>query len=230
MNVAMEQPKPSPKSGGLWVRLASAGVLIPPVVAAIYFGSPYFEVLVAVGAGILAWEWFGLCGRKALWLLFGAFYIGIPCYALIHLRADLEYGFVTVLWVFLLVWAADSGAYVAGRLIGGPKLAPRISPNKTWAGLGGGVTAAGVVGYIIALVLGHQNMIPLIVLSAFLGLLSQGGDLIESWVKRKFDKKDAGSLIPGHGGLFDRVDGLLIASVGAAVIGLLIDGSALTWE
>lgn len=225
----MEQPKPSPKSGGLWIRILSACVLIPPVLAAIYFGSPYFELLIGVGAFILAREWLSLCDRKALWVLFGAFYIGIPCYSLIHLRVNMDLGFETVLWVFLLVWAADSGAYVAGRLIGGPKLAPRISPNKTWAGLAGGVTAAGLVGFFNALVLAHENVIPLVLMSAFLGLLSQGGDLVESWVKRRFNKKDAGSLIPGHGGLLDRVDGLLVASVGAVVIGLLMDGSALTW-
>ena len=111
----------------------------------------------------------------------------------------------------------------------GPNWPPRISPKKTWSGLSGGVFAAGMVGFIYTLVLGLQNVIPLIVLSALLGLLSQGGDLFESWIKRRFDKKDSGSLIPGHGGLFDRVDGLLAAAVGAAFISFIIKGSPLTW-
>ena len=185
--------------------------------------------MIAVCAGILAWEWLGLCKRNVFWLLFGTLYIIVPCLALIHLRSNPDLGFETVLWVFVLVWSADTGAYAAGRLIGGPKLAPRISPNKTWSGLMGGICAAGVVGFFNALVLDHQSMIPLVLISALLGLISQGGDLLESWIKRKFDKKDAGSLIPGHGGLFDRVDGLLAASVGAAFIGLIIGESALTW-
>ena len=87
----------------------------------------------------------------------------MPCYSLIHLRLDLDLGFETVLWVFTLVWSADSGAYVAGRMIGGPKLASRISPNKTWSGLCGGIFAAGIVGFIYNLVLMHENVIPLIV-------------------------------------------------------------------
>lgn len=225
----MAQPSTAKKSSELFLRIVSACVLIPPVVAAIYLGSPYFEIMIASCACLLLREWFALCDGKILWVLFGIIYIGVPCYSLIHLRLDLNFGFETVLWVFTLVWSADSGAYATGRMFGGPKLAPRISPNKTWSGLCGGVFAAGIVGSMYTLVLGHQNMIPLIILSAFLGLLSQGGDLFESWIKRRFDKKDSGSLIPGHGGLFDRVDGLLAAAVGAAFISIIIKGSPLTW-
>ena len=225
----MVQPSTVKKSNELFLRIVSACVLIPPVVAAIYFGSPYFEIMIAICACLLVREWFALCDGKILWVLFGIIYIGVPCYSLIYLRLDLNFGFETVLWVFTLVWSADSGAYATGRMFGGPKLAPRISPNKTWSGLCGGVFAAGIVGFIYTLVLGHQNMIPLTILSAFLGLLSQGGDLLESWIKRRFDKKDSGSLIPGHGGLFDRVDGLLAAAVGAAFISIIIKGSPLIW-
>ena len=225
----MVQPSTVKKSNELFLRIVSACVLIPPVVATIYIGSPYFEIMIASCACLLVREWFALCDGKILWVLFGIIYIGVPCYSLIHLRLDLNFGFETVLWVFTLVWSADSGAYATGRMFGGPKLAPRISPNKTWSGLCGGVFAAGIVGSMYTLVLGHQNMIPLTVLSAFLGLLSQGGDLLESWIKRRFDKKDSGSLIPGHGGLFDRVDGLLAAAVGAAFISIIIKGSPLIW-
>ena len=225
----MVQPSTVKKSNELFLRIVSACVLIPPVVAAIYLGSPYFEIMIASCACLLVREWFALCDGKILWVLFGIIYIGVPCYSLIYLRLDLNFGFETVLWVFTLVWSADSGAYATGRMFGGPKLAPRISPNKTWSGLCGGVFAAGIVGSMYTLVLGHQNMIPLTILSAFLGLLSQGGDLFESWIKRRFDKKDSGSLIPGHGGLFDRVDGLLAAAVGAAFISIIIKGSPLRW-
>ena len=124
----MAQPSTAKKSNELFLRIVSACVLIPPVVAAIYYGSPYFEVMIAICACLLVREWYGLCEGKTPWLLFGILYIGVPCYSLIHLRLDLDLGFETVLWVFTLVWSADSGAYAAGRLIGGPKLAPPHKP------------------------------------------------------------------------------------------------------
>jgi len=204
--------------------------MIPPALAAVYFGSPWFDVLVIVGAMVLAWEWFGLCGRRAVWLMFGAGYIVASVWALIHLRNDPDLGAVTVFWLFAMVWAVDTGAYAAGRVIGGPKLTPRISPNKTWAGLGGGVLFAAVVGAVTALVLERQSVIPLALVSGALGIVSQGGDLLESWVKRRFDKKDSGTIIPGHGGLFDRVDGLLAAALVAALISEASGkGSLLAW-
>ncbi len=223
------QPKAPEPNSGLGLRLISACVLIPPVLAAIYFGSPYFDLLLGCAALIMIWEWGNLCDRKPTWLLAGFVYIGLSTYALFDMRTASEFGFESVVWLFVLVWAADSGAYAAGRTIGGPKLAPRISPNKTISGLAGGVFAAGCVGYAGSLALDHDNVIPLVLISAFLGVLSQGGDLLESWVKRKFGKKDAGKIIPGHGGVLDRVDGLLAASIGAAALGFMSEGSLLTW-
>lgn len=225
----MGQADVSDSNSGLVARVLSACVLIPPVVAAIYYGSPYFEALIGIAVLIMAWEWWGLCGKKPIWLIFGVFYIGAPSYALLHIRAYPDMAVETVLWTFVMVWAADTGAYAAGRLIGGPKLAPSISPKKTWAGLCGGMVAAGLVGLVTGLVLDHQSVIPLVLLSMALGVFSQGGDLLESWVKRKFNKKDSGSLIPGHGGVLDRVDGLLAAALGVALVGLVLEGSALTW-
>jgi phosphatidate cytidylyltransferase len=217
------------KHNELFLRIISSCVLIPPVIAAIYYGSPYFELMITLSACLLAWEWFHICNGKPYWIIIGIIYIVVPCYALTHLRTDLDLGFQTVLWLFVLVWSADTGAFAAGRLIGGPKIAPRISPNKTWSGLSGGIFAAGIAGFISALVLGHQNVIPLTVFSALLGMLSQGGDLFESWIKRRFNKKDSGALIPGHGGLLDRVDGLLTAAVGAAALSFVIKESPLAW-
>jgi phosphatidate cytidylyltransferase len=218
------------RKSGLFLRVASAVVLIPPVIGAIYLGSPYFDILIVVGALVLCWEWFMLCRPQVGWLLAGIPYIIVPSYALLFIRHDPDMGLETIMWVFLIVWATDTFAYAAGRTFGGPKLAPRISPNKTWSGLIGGATGAGIVGVITALVLDHDSVIPLALISAALGALSQGGDLVESWIKRKFGKKDAGSLIPGHGGLFDRVDGLLVAALIVALADVLSSrGSILTW-
>jgi phosphatidate cytidylyltransferase len=119
----------------------------------------------------------------------------------------------------LLVWATDSAAYFSGRLIGGPKLAPKISPNKTWAGLAGGMVAAGLVGWSFGQ-RDPKSAILLALLSAMLAAIAQAGDLAESGLKRYFGVKDSSGLIPGHGGVFDRLDGLLF--VAPAVIGLLL--------
>ena len=125
--------------------------------------------------------------------------------------------------------AADTGAYAFGRLIGGPKLAPFISPNKTWAGLAGGIGMAAIIGVGSALLLNHKAILMLAGLSALLGAVSQAGDLVESWVKRHFGVKDTGNIIPGHGGLLDRVDGLLVAALGVAIIGVTGLGGILIW-
>ena len=113
-----------------------------------------------------------------------------------------------VFWLLAVVWATDIGAYFAGRGIGGAKLAPAISPNKTWAGLIGGALAAALVGIIAARLLG-SGAIPLAVGGMALAVVAQGGDLLESWCKRRFGVKDSSHVIPGHGGILDRVDGLL---------------------
>ncbi len=268
-------------------RVLSALVLVPPVLGAVFYGPPFFDVLVAVGAVILAWEWSRLCGGPApgamgmvlggallaavaaaaldrpdvslavlvlgfatvfcaallargggaqddtgapdrsLWLAAGVLYIGVPCVALEWLRADTGLGRDTVLWLFAVVWAADSASYGFGRLIGGPKLAPTVSPGKTWAGLLGGIACAGAAGAATAAVLGKNGIAPPAALGAVLGAVAQAGDLAESWIKRRFGVKDASHIIPGHGGLLDRVDGLMAAAVVTALIGLLGHGSVL---
>lgn len=230
MNDDTVQQADNDRNSGLLLRVLSAAVLIPPVIGAIYLGSPYFDVLIIVGTLILGWEWYGMCQSRWGWVLAGIPFFGIPAYALIFNRNDPDVGLETTLWVFFLVWAADTFAYVSGRTFGGPKLAPSISPNKTWSGLMGGMAGAGAVGAIMALALNHNSMIPLALISIMVGGLSQGGDLVESWIKRKFGKKDAGSLIPGHGGLFDRVDGLLAAALVVAIAGITTStGSLLKW-
>jgi phosphatidate cytidylyltransferase len=143
-----------------------------------------------------------------LFLLIGTAYIGIGCLAFLWLRTVPADARDLVFWVLAVVWATDIGAYFAGRGIGGPKLAPRISPNKTWAGLIGGALAAGLVGVVAAGLIGRDTLL-LVAGGMVLAVIAQGGDLLESWCKRRFGVKDSSHIIPGHGGILDRVDGLL---------------------
>jgi len=155
----------------------------------------------------------------AKWRYFGIFYVGFPALALILLRADAHYGFAAILWIFLVVWSADTLAYFAGRIIGGPKLAPVISPKKTWAGLGGAVAGSTLVSIIFAWVTDLNGIWTLAILAGCLAVVEQAGDLFESTLKRFHGVKDSGRLIPGHGGVIDRVDGLIAVAVAAALIG-----------
>ena len=201
------------QSTDLGVRLVSACVLFPPVLAAAFFGSPYFETLIFIASAILLFELYGTSNGKIGWTIGGAIYIALAAHGLLALRSAAGQGTITIYWLFTLVWSADTFGYFIGRRLGGPKLAPKLSPKKTWIGFWGAVLGASVVGTFVAIYLGKTNVWPLVTFSATLGVVSQIGDLIESGFKRHFHKKDMGSLIPGHGGLFDRVDGLLAASI-----------------
>jgi phosphatidate cytidylyltransferase len=179
----------------------------------------------------LAVVWFGMLGAalfsRSGWLAMGALYIGVPVIALTWLREAA--GLTTLLWLLAIVWATDIGAYAAGRTIGGPKLAPRISPNKTWAGLIGGVTTAVVAGGLVAWIAGEGEG-PLVgVFAALLAASSQMGDLFESSVKRRFKVKDSSNIIPGHGGVLDRVDGLIAAAPILAFAVVALGGGLDTW-
>lgn len=151
----------------------------------------------------------------------GLLYAGVPALSLHYLRDQPE-GFALALWTVAIVSATDIGAYFAGRAIGGPKLAPRISPNKTWAGLIGGVVAAAVIGALLAMLF---SLPPLLgALGGGLAVLAQLGDLFESWLKRRAGVKDSGTWLPGHGGALDRLDGLVPV---AALVAILIATGAL---
>lgn len=146
--------------------------------------------------------------RKTLYA-FGMLYSAYPMLAITYLLQN--YGFESAIWLFGLVWAMDSGAYLFGRLIGGPKLMPKISPKKTWAGLIGGMLTSALWGAACAFYYGFDahDMYFLMLASAVFGAISQGGDLFESSIKRSLNVKDSSNLIPGHGGIFDRMDALL---------------------
>lgn len=158
---------------------------------------------------------------------FGVLYVSLPVFALMLVRMDDKLGLSALLWLMLLVWSADTVAYAVGRLCGGPKLAPRISPGKTWSGLGGavlgGAMASGIVGYW----LGVSSITMLAGLGGGLAVVAQVGDLFQSHLKRRAGVKDSGKIIPGHGGIFDRVDGLVAVALAALIIGLGRGGG---WE
>jgi phosphatidate cytidylyltransferase len=168
---------------------------------------------------------------KANWALIGVPYIFLPMLSFIWLRAGVggEHGIATVVWILLVVWGSDSGGYIVGKSVGGPKLAPRISPNKTWSGFGGGLALAMLAGLVMSLWAGAGSTLTLILVSAGLSAISQVGDLVESSVKRHFGVKDFSSIIPGHGGVLDRFDGLLFTLMAAGALKVFHDGSLLVW-
>lgn len=228
MNVAMDPAESKPKSSGLGLRTASAVVLAVPVLADVYLGPPWFTLLVVVVAALMGWEWAGMCNRRGRWMVMGSVYIAIPTAAMIWLRGDDIPGMTTIIWLFLVVWGADTGAYLTGRAIGGPKLAPSISPKKTWAGFIGGISIASLISVSFYLYI-PGDILNLAVIGFLVALASQLGDLLESMAKRHFDVKDSSNLIPGHGGVLDRVDGLVIGAVALAAILLIFGQRVLPW-
>jgi phosphatidate cytidylyltransferase len=157
------------------------------------------------------------------WVANGLVYAAAALIASIIVRRDADFGFVALMFVLLIVWVTDIGGYFAGRGIGGPKLWPRVSPKKTWAGAIGGLVLSLVIAAAFAW-FGYGRMLPLLLLGTVLSIVSQLGDLFESAVKRRFDVKDSSHIIPGHGGLLDRLDGFVAAIVLAAFIGFMRGG------
>ena len=158
---------------------------------------------------------------RGAWLGGGLLYIGVPCVALVWLRADAEMGRGLILWLLAVVWATDTGAYLVGRAVGGPKLAPAISPSKTWSGAVGGILCALAVAVVTTTVTTIAKPLTFLLVSGMVAIAAEWGDLLESSVKRYFGVKDAGRIIPGHGGALDRVDGLLLAAPVAGMMVLL---------
>ncbi len=175
----------------------------------------------------------GLAGnriaRNSIWPILGVCFLAVPAVAILILRADPQFGLEGVFFLFGVVWLTDIGAYGVGRVIGGPRLAPSISPGKTWAGAVGGLLLAVAGAYWGAGFMEIQLPIGAIPLAIFLSIATQFGDLFESWVKRRFNKKDSGTIVPGHGGILDRIDGLLIAAPVMAAITLAQRGAVALW-
>lgn len=159
----------------------------------------------------------------------GVIVIAAPAASLVGLREGLS-GFNNILFLLFIVWSSDIGAYLVGRLAGGPRLAPTISPGKTWSGAIGGLVAAGIAGGIVARAVATPTNLHTILLAMLLGLVSQAGDLAESALKRHSGVKDSGALIPGHGGVFDRLDGLLAAATAMALMAAVAGNGGIFWR
>lgn len=268
MTAALELKTRMNSLSSLQKRILTALVLIPPVLIAIWIGSPYVDVLILLILVCMTREWsrmvlgyvaspfgwgmvaavlallytdmsvntisLGLLGclcaslgshiylrqrwRDFLIHLLGSFYISGALYFLIYLSHEGLHLFF--MWLMVIIWSSDTGAYFAGRFLQGPKLAPTISPNKTWAGFWGGIIAAMIGGYTLAPYLQNLYVDPLQILCvcAFLSFVGHMGDLLESLVKRYYGVKDSGNILPGHGGMLDRFDSLLFVTFAAGLL------------
>jgi len=255
-------------------RVMSGLIMASAVVLVIVLGWPWFDVMVALCAVVMAWEWSTVCcgrrglagglmiamvatapllvvpfggwallplvlgmlpalyrvkadRRRPLWIAVGNLYIGLACVAIVWIH--LVTGWETVLWLFLVVWTTDTAAFAVGSRVGGPLLCPRLSPRKTWSGVIGALAFAASVGVLAGWLLGAPSAMSVLALALVLSIVSQGGDLLESAFKRRFQVKDSGGLIPGHGGLLDRADGLIAATPVAALAIILMQGGLTTW-
>ncbi|MEM7617608.1 MAG: phosphatidate cytidylyltransferase [Pseudomonadota bacterium] len=154
------------------------------------------------------------------WMITGIIYVLLPCISLLLLRSFAD-GLQLIIFLFLIVWSCDISAYFFGKLIGGPKLIPKISPNKTYAGLFGAIFVSAIIGFFTSFIIDFYSKTFFVLLSAVMVIVAQAGDIFESWLKRRFDMKDSSNIIPGHGGILDRVDGLVTASVFLLIVVIL---------
>jgi phosphatidate cytidylyltransferase len=196
----------------LVLRTATGVVMILVALLAAIEGGYALAVLAAAAATAVFYEWTRLAkGWGIHWYVGGFLYAALAALALLWVRERAGQGPDLLLWIFIVVWSTDIGAYAVGRTVGGPKLAPAISPGKTWAGFYGGVAVATVLGGIWALFTALPKV--LLLLAPLFAAAAQGGDLFESWMKRRAGVKDSGRWLPGHGGVFDRLDGLLPVAI-----------------
>ena len=254
------------------LRLISAAVLVPVVIAFTWAHEISFSLVVLVAGGIILQEWLRMVGAgeatmlrwtgwiaitavavvafvlpptvsvagigvavalvfavarlsgagvPAQWVVAGVIYSGLAVVSLIALRKGAD-GFGVVLFVFLVAWATDTAAFIVGRRLGGPRLWRSVSPAKTWSGALGGLFAGTALGVLVAMLLDVPPSLGVVLAAAIVAVAAQAGDLLESAAKRRFQVKDAGSIIPGHGGVMDRVDGLVAAGVATLVLGSLM--------
>lgn len=222
----------------LRTRVLSAAVIAPVGLGALWLGGYVWLGLIVLLAVGMAAEWITMSSvfrrqgkaPQGLIALVGLCYLAPATIALIWIRDDAMVGRDNMLFVLLVVWASDIGAYLAGRLIGGPKLAPLVSPGKTWSGAVGGLISACLVGVAAVSPSGHGAALNAACVAGGLGIAAQLGDLLESHLKRRFGVKDSGWLIPGHGGLLDRLDGMLTAAPLAAFLILALGRGMTLWQ
>jgi len=207
--------------------LALAMLALLGLVIALWFGAGPEHSALALAGGVVVVAIWELLSQRSCWAAAGLAYGGSPFLALSMLRGQDAAGAIVVLLIFAMVWGTDILAYFAGRAIGGPKLAPRISPKKTWAGFVGGIGGALILTIGVAIMFRISFGIGLLLLAVFISVVSQIGDLVESWIKRHFGRKDSSNLIPGHGGVMDRLDGLIFASVAMWAVSAALGAEAL---
>lgn len=224
----------------LGVRIVSGMAMVAVAAVCLWVGGWLLDALIVAVAGTAYWEWQRIVRRMGIetamgggamlaWMLAGAAYMGVAAWLLMRGPAPL------VVFAILVTACVDTFAFFAGRTIGGPKIAPAISPSKTWAGLGGGVVGAtlALIGFMLSshlwladgdtrfLVAGPTLVFSALAAGALLAVLAQAGDFFESWMKRRAKVKDSSQLIPGHGGMFDRIDGLLPVAILVGLLGLV---------
>lgn len=194
------------------------------VLVALVAGYPAPVVLGVFALAFVASIAAGLIRGQGTWTSVGLAYAGLSALSIAFLRDDDRSGLFAILFLFAVVWATDILAYFVGKAVGGPKLAPSISPGKTWSGAAGGTIGGMIAGYAAASATGSAVLPLMVGIAFFLSVVSQIGDLFESWVKRRHGVKDSGNLIPGHGGVMDRVDGLVVAAFALYVICVILGG------
>lgn len=213
-----------------WSRMARSATALKPLdflpealmlvfLVALAAGEPPARLLALLTVLVLVAAVVSAMRGKGRWDAPGIAYAGLSGFTLAMLRDDDRSGLVAMLFLFAVVWATDIFAYFVGRAIGGPKLAPSISPGKTQSGALGGLAGGVAAGVLLAAAAGAGNLAALGLVALFLSIVSQAGDLFESWIKRRHGCKDSGAVIPGHGGVMDRVDGLVAAALALYVIG-----------
>ena len=210
-------------AGGKNQLLGSAGFGLLALALVLYFPAPY--AFLVLGLGIVATVADATLTKRTYWTAGGLAYAGLSVISLAFLRDSDSPGLIAILFLFAVVWATDILAYFVGRAIGGPKLAPAISPGKTQSGAIGGAVGGVIAGLILAAVAGLSGLGQLGVIALVLSLVSQAGDLFESWVKRQHGVKDSSAIIPGHGGVMDRIDGLVAAGFALYILGALSGGA-----
>lgn len=215
------------KSGLKRRGLVVAGAVGAVVAMALGYAAAAFAIILVTTAGLIVSD--RVAGRKGFQTIeIAVLYAAVPAVALLYMMGT--GGARSVFWLLAVVWATDTGAYAFGRIIGGPKLAPSVSPNKTWSGAVGGLVSAVLISAGILFWGYGQDVSPVLLVSAAgLSVVSQAGDLFESALKRRYQVKDSGALIPGHGGVMDRFDGLWAAAPLAAVFCLVLGGGVQRW-